>query len=108
MFDAVTVFLQPVAAVLPGMSTGNELMDFLNTKWGQYSLIAVFFALIIIYLRVLFGPKGFFREKQWDEWNEEARKQKEEMQKTCEDAERVRQSKSAESGNDAAPKQGDA
>ena len=51
--------------------------EMLGTKVGQYALITFFFALIIMYLRVLFGPKGFFREKKWDEWNEEARKREE-------------------------------
>ncbi len=40
---------------------------FLQTKIGQYILIAVFFFVIIGYLRLLFGPKGFLREKEWDE-----------------------------------------
>ncbi|UZP67839.1 hypothetical protein N1030_02370 [Desulfovibrio mangrovi] len=51
-----------------------KLEAFINTKWGQYALIFVFFLMIIGYLRILFGPKGFFREKKWDEWNEEARR----------------------------------
>lgn len=63
-----------------------ELALFLNTKWGQYAMIGVFFLLIIGYLRFLFGPKGLMREKKWDEWNEKARKAKEEARKNNPDA----------------------
>ncbi|MFV0421361.1 hypothetical protein [Oleidesulfovibrio sp.] len=63
-----------------------ELALFLNTKWGQYAMIGVFFFLIIAYLRFLFGPKGLMREKKWDEWNEQARKAKEEAKKKNPDA----------------------
>jgi len=58
-----------------------QLAVFLNTKWGQYAMIAVFFLLIIGYLRFLFGPGGILREKKWDEWNEQARKEREKAQK---------------------------
>lgn len=61
------------------------LEAFINTKWGQYALIAVFFGMIIMYLRVLFGPKGFFREKRWDEMNEEFRA-KEAAEKAAQEA----------------------
>lgn len=50
---------------------------FLDTRWGKYALIVFFFTLIIAYLRLLFGPKGFFREKKWDDWNEAAVKEEE-------------------------------
>ncbi len=50
------------------------LEQLMGTRWGQYGLILFFFALIIGYLRVLFGPRGMFRERKWDEWNEEARR----------------------------------
>lgn len=62
------------AAEAPSLFTMEGLDAFFNTKWGQYSLITVFFALIIGYLRVLFGPRGWFREKKWDQWNEEFRR----------------------------------
>jgi len=60
--------------------SAEGLSAFFNTKWGQYTLILVFFSLIIGYLRVLFGPRGMFREKRWDEMNEEFRRKEAEEQ----------------------------
>ncbi|GFM37545.1 hypothetical protein [Desulfovibrio psychrotolerans] len=58
------------APVDPGL---EKLATFFHTKWGQYFLIFIFFSFIILYLRTLFGPRGLFRDKRWDELNEEMR-----------------------------------
>ena len=70
VFEEISSWVQTVAA---SKSFDEAMQNFIATKYGQYALIFIFFMFIIIYLRVLFGPKGFFREKQWDEWNEHAK-----------------------------------
>lgn len=47
--------------------------DLFSTKLMNAAVVIVFFALIIWLLRFLYGPKGKFRDPQWDRWNEEAR-----------------------------------
>ncbi|WP_066851581.1 hypothetical protein [Halodesulfovibrio spirochaetisodalis] len=69
MFEKVTAWIQ---SVVESKTFDEAVTNFISTKYGQYALIFIFFMFIITYLRVLFGPKGFFREKQWDEWNKEA------------------------------------
>ncbi|MEZ0574678.1 hypothetical protein [Halodesulfovibrio aestuarii] len=70
-------FLSWIQAVAESKTFDEAITNFISTKYGQYALIFVFFMFIIIYLRVLFGPKGFFREKKWDEWNDEAKAERE-------------------------------
>lgn len=70
MFEKFSSWLQ---AVVESKSFDEAIANFISTKYGQYALIFIFFMFIITYLRVLFGPKGFFRDKQWDEWNEKAK-----------------------------------
>ncbi|WP_290924646.1 hypothetical protein [Halodesulfovibrio sp.] len=70
MFEKFSSWVQTVAE---SKTFDEAITNFIATKYGQYALIFIFFMFIIIYLRVLFGPKGFFREKQWDEWNKEAK-----------------------------------
>ncbi|MFV0348773.1 MAG: hypothetical protein ACK5JO_09305 [Halodesulfovibrio sp.] len=82
-------FAAPAAEEVAAPSELMVKLDaFLNTKWGQYALIFIFFLMIIGYLRALFGPRGFFREKKWDEWNEEMRR-KEAEAKAAREAERL-------------------
>ena len=50
----------------------NSMME---TKVGLYILSLGLFSLIILYLRVLFGPRGLCREKEWDERNEQMRQE---------------------------------
>lgn len=98
--SAGVAFAAPVAEeVAPPSEFMVKLDAFLNTKWGQYALIFIFFLMIIGYLRALFGPRGFFREKKWDEWNEEMRR-KEAEAKAAREAERL-----AEAGRTKAGKQ---
>ena len=47
--------------------------EFIVAKVLNTALILFFFAAIIFFLRFLYGPKGRFRDPQWDQWNEEAR-----------------------------------
>ncbi|SIN72126.1 hypothetical protein [Halodesulfovibrio marinisediminis] len=74
MFEKFSSWLQ---SVVESKSLDEAITNFISTKYGQYALIFIFFMFIITYLRVLFGPKGFFREKQWDEWNEDAKARRE-------------------------------
>ena len=67
---AGTALATEQAPVDPGL---ERLATFFHTKWGQYFLIFIFFSFIILYLRTLFGPRGLFRDKRWDELNEEMR-----------------------------------
>lgn len=47
------------------------------TKAMSTALVLGFFALVIFLLRFLYGPKGVFRDPEWDKWNEEALRQEE-------------------------------
>lgn len=70
MFEKISSWAQ---AIGESKTFDEAITNIISTKYGQYALIFIFFMFIITYLRVLFGPKGFFREKQWDEWNNEAK-----------------------------------
>ncbi|MCG8530000.1 MAG: hypothetical protein MI749_04975 [Desulfovibrionales bacterium] len=86
MFDDFTSWFE---AVIHSKTLSEGIANFISATYGQFALIFIFFMLIIIYLRVLFGPKGFFREKKWDEWNEAAKREKEAQKaarKAAEDA----------------------
>ena len=48
-------------------------LEFLLTKGLNASLVLLFFALIVLLLRFLYGPKGIFRDPHWDACNEQAR-----------------------------------
>ncbi len=43
-----------------------EFLQFLATGLGRTLLIMVFFGAIILFLRLLYGPKGIFRDPAWD------------------------------------------
>ena len=45
------------------------------TKGLNIAIMAGIAAAIVFFLRLLYGPKGRFRDPQWDAWNEEARLQ---------------------------------
>lgn len=47
--------------------------DLFFIKLLNAAVAVLFFALILWLLRFLYGPKGRFREPEWDRWNEEAR-----------------------------------
>ena len=47
--------------------------ELLLSKGLNTALVLGFFALVIFFLRFLYGPKGRLREAQWDAWNAEAR-----------------------------------
>ena len=47
--------------------------ELMITKGMSTALVLLFFAAIIFLLRFLYGPKGRFRDPEWDRWNEEAR-----------------------------------
>lgn len=49
---------------------------FLSTTALRAFLILLFFGGIALFLRILYGPKGIFRDPKWDEWNAEARREK--------------------------------
>lgn len=83
-------------AVIESKTFDEAVTNFISTKYGQYALIFVFFMFIITYLRVLFGPKGFFREKQWDEWNDEAKATREAEKAACEAEAKIRAEKKAQ------------
>lgn len=51
--------------------------ELILSKGLSSALVLLFFALIIILLRFLYGPRGRFREAAWDRWNEEARLEQE-------------------------------
>lgn len=80
MFEKISSWLQ---TVVESKTFDEAVTNFISTKYGQYALIFVFFMFIIIYLRVLFGPKGFFREKKWDDWNDEAQATRDAEKAVC-------------------------
>lgn len=47
--------------------------EFMLTKGVNASLVILFFASIVLFLRFLYGPKGIMRDPLWDDWNEKAR-----------------------------------
>lgn len=47
--------------------------ELILTKGASTAIVLGFFALIVVFLRFLYGPKGRFRDPLWDKWNEEAR-----------------------------------
>jgi putative nucleotidyltransferase with HDIG domain len=47
------------------------------TKGAAVALVVFFFLLIVFFLRFLYGPKGIFRDPQWDAWNREERDREE-------------------------------
>lgn len=47
--------------------------DFMLTKGINASLVILFFASIVLFLRFLYGPKGIMRDSHWDACNEKAR-----------------------------------
>lgn len=47
--------------------------DLFFIKLLNAAVVILFFALILWLLRFLYGPKGKFRDPEWDRWNEEAR-----------------------------------
>ena len=49
--------------------------EIIATKGASTVIVLAFFALIVFFLRFLYGPKGKFRDPVWDKWNEEARLQ---------------------------------
>jgi hypothetical protein len=51
--------------------------DLLATKGAAVALVVFFFLLIVWFLRFLYGPKGIFRDPQWDEWNRQERERQE-------------------------------
>lgn len=51
------------------------------SRAGAYIVMLGILSLIVLFLRILFGPRGLFRDPQWDVWNEEARRKKEAMQR---------------------------
>lgn len=71
----------------------GEFFDFLdspiwrawpfNAGYGEHigpaiarmAFVSMIFGAIILFLRILFGPKGFLREKQWDIDAEKLRKE---------------------------------
>lgn len=54
--------------------TGDGMtLELFWLKLMNAAVVVVFFGLIIWLLRFLYGPKGRFRDPQWDRWNEEAR-----------------------------------
>lgn len=61
-------------------------LDLFATKLMNAAVVIVFFGLIIWLLRFLYGPKGKFRDPQWDRWNEEARQKLEAELDAKEDA----------------------
>lgn len=63
-----------IAASVEALFTVERLGAFLATRWGQYAMIFTFFGLVIAFLRMMYGPRGFFRDPEWDRWNEEARR----------------------------------
>lgn len=70
--------LPELTASIDTMLSAENLGAFFATRWGQYAMIITFFGLVITFLRVLYGPKGFFRDPEWDRWNEEALRKEEE------------------------------
>ena len=48
--------------------------DLILTKGFSVAIMLGLFALIVVFLRFLYGPKGIFRDPVWDKWNEEARR----------------------------------
>ncbi|MCT4533990.1 hypothetical protein [Halodesulfovibrio sp.] len=92
-------FLSWLQSVVESKTLDEAVTNFISTRYGQYALIFIFFMFIIIYLRTLFGPKGFFREKKWDEWNEEAESTAK-AEKAAADAQAALDAKEKESATD--------
>lgn len=67
----------PALAASDNPLVNSPVKEFLATKTGQYAIILLFFFIIIGILRFLLGPGGPLREAKWDEWNEQARKDRE-------------------------------
>lgn len=70
--------LPELTASIDTMLSAENLGAFFASRWGQYAMIITFFGLVITFLRVLYGPKGFFRDPEWDRWNEAALRKEEE------------------------------
>lgn len=56
---------------------GGWFESLMLSRAGGYIVMFVVFAAIVLLLRFLFGPRGLFRDPQWDRWNEEARREDE-------------------------------
>lgn len=50
-------------------------LDIILSKGLSTALVLLFFAAIVFFLRYLYGPKGRWRDPEWDRWNEEARRE---------------------------------
>lgn len=79
---AIAAILSACSAVAPAAPSFWDTWPF-GPGYGESMLAvaakAVFLLLIlggvVLFLRVLFGPKGFFREKEWDRDNEQEARQ---------------------------------
>ena len=60
--------------------------DLILTKGFSVAIMLGLFALIVVFLRFLYGPKGIFRDPVWDKWNEEARRKLEQDEDAKADA----------------------
>lgn len=88
-------------------SSSEAFFTFLGTSTGRVALIIFFFALIIGFLRLLYGPKGVLRDPRWDELNEEFRAQ-ENVGKAGKGKARPTPAVSADAGNTLAATAGEA
>lgn len=43
------------------------------SRWGSYIVMVTIFGIIVLVLRILFGPRGVFRDPSWDRRNQEIR-----------------------------------
>lgn len=60
------------ATAQPGSGGGAEA--FMNTLLGKSLIVLIFFGAIALFLRFLYGPKGIYRDRNWDDLNSEIKK----------------------------------
>ena len=57
----------------PVFKERRMIEDIMNSRWGGYIVMAVLMGAIALLLRVLYGPRGLFRDPKWDEENQRIR-----------------------------------
>lgn len=61
-------------------------LELFISKGLSAALMLIFFGMVVLFLRWLYGPKGRFRDPKWDEWNREARREEAQKQEEREES----------------------
>lgn len=70
---ALIIFINNQAFAAAPAKNDNIFAAFIESAIGKSIIVAIFFAVIALFLRFLYGPKGIFREKHWDQLNSESK-----------------------------------